>query len=146
MEAEHCIKAGFDYQFTSGNYNITTTPSFEWRLVAAREGKSEEEWAALREEGEFGQADMGHGRRILDVGELWRSKTSVSAKLARCEVVAVVLYTGPMVSAHPLFSGGLLFFCTRARGYVLAAVCSREHEWFASPWPQGAMGYTLSVV
>jgi hypothetical protein len=39
------------------------------------------------------------GRRIPDIDKLMRLPVSVQARLRRVEVIAVVLYTGPMVSA-----------------------------------------------
>ena len=44
-------------------------------------------------------ADMRHGRRVLNIEELSESETALTARLTRVELVAVVLYTGPMVIA-----------------------------------------------
>jgi hypothetical protein len=42
-----------------------------------------------------------HGRRIPDVDELLRLPAAVKAGLRREEVIAVVLYSGPMVRGAP---------------------------------------------
>ncbi len=83
MEAEHCSKGGCDMHFTTGNYNITTTPKTEWRIVVDRDSSL---------------ADMRHHRIIPDVNEIVsRSKLAFEAGLKLFEVIAIVLYTGPMV-------------------------------------------------
>ena len=41
--------------------------------------------------------DMAHGRRIPAVDELRQLPLCHDARLRRCEIVAVLLYTGPMV-------------------------------------------------
>jgi hypothetical protein len=83
MEAEHCSKGGCEMEFTTGNYNITTTPKTEWRIVIDRD---------------ISLADMRHHRIIPDVKEIMsRSKLACDAGLKLFEVIAIVLYTGPMV-------------------------------------------------
>ncbi len=72
------------HQFKTKNYGITTYPSKEWEIVQGRM--------------ECAQEDRGHGRRIPKVDELLRLKKAEEAKLKSVEVVALVLYTGPMVS------------------------------------------------
>jgi hypothetical protein len=42
---------------------------------------------------------MGNKRVIPNISELMRSETVKVAKLFTYEVIAIVLYTGPMVSA-----------------------------------------------
>jgi hypothetical protein len=85
MRQEHCERAGFDTPFTTGNYNITTTPRQEWLYIAGDE---------------VGQRvvcpDMGHNRRIPPMDELMKLKLAVDAKLTEVEMLAIVLYTGPM--------------------------------------------------
>ena len=86
MELEHCGKFGHDYQFITGNYHIETTPEKEWAIVVKNAST----------------LDTGHGRRIRPLEELMKEESLVEeAKLSRAEVVAVVLYTGPMVCAAP---------------------------------------------
>ena len=84
MRAEHCTRYGHDVQFTSSNYSITTTPQHEWGLVmTAGEPRTEHE--------------MEHDRRLPDIDELMRSAEATKAGLIEAEVIALVLYTGPMV-------------------------------------------------
>ncbi len=83
MFAEHCSKKDSNIEFTSSNYKVTTTPNKEWMIVV---------------KGEHSLADKGNGRIIPDISELMRSETVKVAKLFTYEVIAVVMYTGPMVS------------------------------------------------
>ena len=85
MEAEHCSKTGCMVLFvTTTNYKITTTARLEWSYTV--EGKP--------------CPDMQHGRRMPVIKELQELPLVKAAKLSYEEVVAVVLYTGPMV-CHP---------------------------------------------
>ena len=85
---EHCNCKDSLKEFTTGNYNITTFPKREWlfAVYGEREG-----------------VDMGHKRVVRDVDQLLKEHnklvSSEGAKLKRAEVIAVVLYTGPMVSS-----------------------------------------------
>jgi hypothetical protein len=69
-------------RFTTGNYHITTTPKAEWLIVIDSDSTI---------------ADMRHGRRIPDIKVMSQSKLALDAGLQHFEVIAVVLYTGPMV-------------------------------------------------
>ena len=82
MKAEHCSKAGFDLEFTTPNYHFVTTSSQEWRIVV--------EGAACQPQ------NMGHGRVIRDLEESIKLGQT-QGNLQKEEVIAVVLYTGPMV-------------------------------------------------
>jgi hypothetical protein len=87
MELEHTsTKYGCETEFTTPNYRLTTSPKREWRLVVRRDILPSE-------------ADMSHYRTIPDIDELLRGKDAVRAKLLREEMIAMVLYTGPMVRA-----------------------------------------------
>ncbi len=90
---------GHDREFTTTNYGLTTRPSVEWALVAKREGKSDAEFEALvAAEGPWVGLGAGfHGRRIPDALAMMRLDAAALAKLTRQEVIAVILYTGPMV-------------------------------------------------
>jgi hypothetical protein len=83
MAAEHCAKAGWDFEFTSGNYKITTTPRREWRIIVDRDACPE--------------GDRGHGRVIREVAACAQQEAAREAKLIEAEVVAVIEYTGPLV-------------------------------------------------
>jgi hypothetical protein len=82
MKAEHCSKAGSDLVFTTPNYKFVTTASQEWGIIVERNPCQPE--------------NMGHGRVIKDLEEscdLGRKQ----GNLVREEVIAIILYTGPMV-------------------------------------------------
>jgi hypothetical protein len=85
MRQEHCQKAGCNTSFTTGNYKITTTPNQEWLYIAGDETGQQ-----------IACPHMGHGRRILPMSELMKLKLAMDAKLTEVEVLAIVLYTGPM--------------------------------------------------
>ena len=115
MRLEHCVRYGHDVPFTPPNYLITTTPEEEWGIVV--DGKQP------------AQEHMGHNRTILGLAqaiywvdpddlvlremddpagaapeERMRAARALITKagLQRGEVVAVILYTGPMVSPQHL--------------------------------------------
>ncbi len=87
MFAEHCTMGGHDYEFTTGNYKITTTPKQEWLYIA---GDHQDQRLACPEK------DMGHGRRIVPIEDMLRMPLAKRARVTRAEMIAVVLYTGPM--------------------------------------------------
>jgi hypothetical protein len=84
MRQEHCERAGCDVQFTTGNYKITTTPKREWQYILES----------------LPCPDMGHERRIIPISELLQLDISKIAKLREEEVIAIVLYTGPMFQVY----------------------------------------------
>ena len=84
MRQEHCERAGCDAEFTTGNYKITTTPKSEWQYVV----------------GGLMCPDMQHNRRLISSSELLQRKVSRDANLCEEEVIAVVLYTGPMFQIY----------------------------------------------
>ena len=55
---------------------------------------------------------MGHGRRIVRISELMQLKLAIDAKLTEVEMLAVVLYTGPMFQV----SQQCTCVCTRMGG------------------------------
>jgi hypothetical protein len=68
--------------FTSSNYGLTTCPRLEWTYVV--DGVSPPEDA------------MGHGRVLQSIDSLMALEVASQAALTRAEVIALVLYTGPM--------------------------------------------------
>jgi hypothetical protein len=83
MKAEHCSKAGSDLEFTTPNYHFVTTACQEWKIVV--------EHAACQPQ------NMGHGRVIRDLEQCCKLGQK-QGNLRREEVIAIVLYTGPMVT------------------------------------------------
>ena len=88
MELEHKSMGGADETFTTGNYQLQTTPKAEWGYVVDGVGCPHEQLKDL-------QGNVV--RKIPDIDTLLRSSLSVKANLTRHEVIALVLYTGPMV-------------------------------------------------
>ncbi len=86
MEAEHCSRGGPHVYFVTGNYKIRTCPADEWAITLQCDAS---------------KADMRHGRRLTDIATLMEVEVVKLAKLAQVEVIAIVLYTGPMVSCTP---------------------------------------------
>jgi hypothetical protein len=85
MEAEHCSMGGSEDRFKVGNSEKETWPANEWAITVG---------------GEFERAHVGSSRKLKTIVELMRPDKPVvtQAKLTRPEVIAIVLYTGPMVS------------------------------------------------
>ncbi len=100
MEAEHCNKQGHDHIFVTPNYKITTCAKTEWNLLISSEGKSLEEFMdiVMKNFPSVGLGAAHHGRRIPDINELLQLEESKTAKLIKCEILAIIQYTGPMVS------------------------------------------------
>jgi hypothetical protein len=87
MEKEHKSNKK---EFTAPNYGIVTCPAKEWEVVIQCD-KSEE------------KVYGGHQRRIQDYRVLCETARSKTAKLIEEEVVAIILYTGPMARYAPFF-------------------------------------------
>lgn len=83
MEAEHCSKGDSKIHFVTGNYNIKTCPLNEWTITVHHDVTG---------------ADLRHDRRLVKIEENMKMEIVATAQLRRVEVIAVVLYTGPMVS------------------------------------------------
>jgi hypothetical protein len=99
MEKEHLSKAEFKTQ----TYQIRTSPIKEWNYVVNDEKITEDEVV---------------GRRIRDFNELLgldkKKPQNIRANLIAEEIIAIILYTGPMVNlpflnSEFLFSTNILF-------------------------------------
>ena len=88
MKSEHCDRLDSKVYFHTSNYGITTTPENEWKVTTTRDESL---------------ADIRHFRTLPDTEDRARSDIATKAGLILAEVVALVLYTGPMV-CHPLQS------------------------------------------
>jgi hypothetical protein len=84
MELEHCSKGGHDLPIETTNYRLKTTPKKEWQILV--EGKHQ-----------LAENDMGHNRQLKQIDEYMDLEQVRVAKLIKAEVIAVVLYTSPMV-------------------------------------------------
>ncbi len=83
MEVEHCSKGDSKIRFVTGNYHIKTFPANEWAITVLHD---------------LTGADLQHGRRLVTIEENMKKEVVAVAGLRRCEVIGIVLYTGPMVS------------------------------------------------
>ena len=98
MAAEHCSLGGCDHVFTTSNYKITTTPQKEWMYIVGDENGQRQECP---------ESDMGHGRHLILIHECFQKRKVIRAGLNRAEVIALVMYSGPMVCTCAL----CFFFC-----------------------------------
>jgi hypothetical protein len=105
MRAEHCSLGGHDHQFTSGNYKITTNPEYEWLYIVGDEQGRRVTCPAN---------GMDHGRRIVPIEDMLLEPLAKKAQLSRAEMIAVVLYTGPM---FVVYNGILRRFPLELYGY-----------------------------
>jgi hypothetical protein len=78
MEVEHA----FDLEFVT-SLGIKTCPHHEWLATVQRDES---------------KTTMVSGRKLPDIDALLQCNDAQRAKLQRCEVLSIVLYTGPMVS------------------------------------------------
>jgi hypothetical protein len=98
MQAEHCLRGNSQREFTTGNYNVTTTPAIEWEFVMEpKEGvpyphtpKDKTLWPSK----ENWKGDSGRETKNLDV--YTAEKQVKLAGLMKEEVIGLRLYTGPM--------------------------------------------------
>jgi hypothetical protein len=87
MEAEHCTLVGFDLSFRTSNYTeIESNPRKEWEIVMKRVPCPPEH--------------MRFNWRIPDLEKLLMLPTAKKAGLTRAEIIAIVMYTGPMVTTR----------------------------------------------
>jgi hypothetical protein len=84
MEAEHCTLEGCEENFRTSNYTeIETSPKKEWKIIMEGAPCSER--------------DMRFNRRIPVITELCERPLAKKAILQKAEIIAIVMYTGPMV-------------------------------------------------
>ncbi len=89
MELEHCTEPISHWKFETSNYSIHTTPMEEWKIVLNPPDTA--------------SANLDSARRIPMINNLLGLESAKKARLQRIEVIAVVLYTGPMVRTFHLF-------------------------------------------
>ncbi len=92
MKAEHCDKDNSKAIFTTRNYGISTCARDEWQFVVDKDSTDVSY-----------PVDMRHDRKISEIEELCKVPLSAEANLSRVEVIAVVLYTGPMVCMYVVY-------------------------------------------
>jgi hypothetical protein len=113
MQKEHCVKADCTKQFTSQNYGISTNPKEEWLFVVEDQEPKD-------------PRAKDHGRKRITPAHLDHliEHGSSTYDLQRCEVIAVILYTGPMVKSCSLLNSKRKGHCALT---FFFAVSSLQH-------------------
>ncbi len=94
MEAEHC-SLGKSHDFFETAKNRKTCPEHEWAITVRSD---------------YTHIDPSSStRKLRSIEDLMKLDVVKHANLIRCEVIAVVLYTGPMVSCMKLIHTGFRF-------------------------------------
>ncbi len=93
MELEHCTAPVSNWSFETSNYSVHTTPMKEWELVLKPSPDST-----------VASAIHDSARRIPIIDNLLELESARRAGLKRVEVIALVLYTGPMVRSFFCFN------------------------------------------
>ena len=98
METEHCRRGNCRAEFTSGNYNLTTTPITEWEFVVMpREGFPYPHTPRDKALWRGGNKWKGkEGRDVIPLGIFLEKAEVKRAGLIKEEVIGLRLYTGPM--------------------------------------------------
>jgi hypothetical protein len=98
MQTEHCLRGNSQRKFTTGNYNLTTTPATEWEFVVdPKEGVAYPHTPKDKAQWPKGMDWKGEsGRESEDVEVIMKRKQITLAGLLKMEVIALRLYTGPM--------------------------------------------------
>jgi ankyrin repeat protein len=114
MRKEHCDFVGCNFEFTSNNYNITTCPEKEWRLITEGLGAdgcktttSRTNATVPRRFPAFWWDDCSNPRIMYsDVFDAKERSQLVIAHLCELfgllkeEVIAIILFTGPMYTVY----------------------------------------------
>jgi hypothetical protein len=98
MEAEHCRRGNYATQFTSVNYNVTTTPATEWEFVyQPRTGFEYPHTPRDKACWLLGNTWKGSAGRQAEKFEVFvELPEAKKAGLKMEEVIGLRLYTGPM--------------------------------------------------
>jgi len=84
-------------EFLAPNYQLTTTPSQEWLFVVGIGGYVDDGGTLFEGSTRDEKASQVEGRNAHPLEHLMSSKQAQDAKLTLAELVALRLYTGPMV-------------------------------------------------
>jgi hypothetical protein len=98
MQAEHCLRGNSRTEFTTDNYNVTTTPATEWEFVVEpKDGVAYPHTPKDKAHWPNGMGWKGRsGREAEDLHVIMQRKQVALARLLKMEVIALRLYTGPM--------------------------------------------------
>ena len=108
MRTEHCGSADSKFEFTTGNYGITTTPEIEWHVVLDPASGLK---ALKRTEYPTETHDCENKRGVTELKPIddflpalkeknEKLKEMEEAELLKEELITGRLYTGPMVGGH----------------------------------------------
>ena len=101
MEIEHCQRKGATDVFEPKNYGIKTTPQWEWEIVKGqRECPPAQENACKQ---------VKQIRRVPKIEDLLSLSVAKDANLIAAEVIAIVLYSGPMVRGSRRFASRVIW-------------------------------------
>jgi hypothetical protein len=102
MDAEHCRRPNRDTQFTTSNYNVTTTPAAEWEFVVRpRMDGDYPHTPRDRARWKPGNRWKGeHGRDVVPLADVLALAEVSKAAMGRPEVIALRLYTGPTFALY----------------------------------------------
>jgi hypothetical protein len=118
MESEHCTQLGSTEKFRTSNYTeIESYPKKEWEIIMKGVPCPER--------------DMRFNRRIPVVSELCELPLAKKADLQKAEVIAVVMYTGPMVCKAGVIGRWFRFFACKGSTVTFCwwfAVCRLQHH------------------
>jgi hypothetical protein len=95
MEIEHLQEKGSRIPFKTTNYKITTCPETEWRLVTATDERERDKYWNLSNS-KIEKKGSAHRKKPF-LAEHKQKQLYVESNMIEEELIAVVLYTGPMV-------------------------------------------------
>eukprot|EP00854_Cymbomonas_tetramitiformis_P008462 gene8462-10056_t len=106
MRREHVVCTDSNVEFTTGNYNITTTPKLEWEFVVSPLPGWQYPCETLQAQQHARQAQ--HARQVIPLDTFLKVMETINIQLAavghtillREEVIALRLYTGPMFAKY----------------------------------------------
>jgi hypothetical protein len=134
MENEHKNQLDSDQIFVTTNYAISTTPRNEWEIVLLCDAS---------------RADMREQRRIPRISDLMELQISKDSQLEETEVIAVVMYTGPMASDKHSFritlSCLLIFSCNFEQFQVYNTILRRWPKERYGELEKGGNIYTTTI-
>ena len=118
MKAEHCARKDSREVFQTSNYKIKPCTLEEWNLVIENWSMYDNQQSSSAHfELFFGpkgaetmlekatkEQKMGYERRIPQLDDLKQEAVVINSKLRLEEILAVVLYTGPMVTPFCFWS------------------------------------------
>ena len=90
-----------DVEFFASNTKLRTTPRPEWFFVVGTGGSVDDTGDLVEGGTRDSTASQVEGRNAHSIKHLMSSKQAKEAKLTSAELVALRLYTGPMVGTFP---------------------------------------------